>query len=644
MKPLISLSILAGCVLASALPALAAPGDWTGALKSLDYSSEGGGLKNQILAEMREDGFSASWEDPLIDVVGDGTASLDGRRLACELLGFFITPGSISSLAPMLADPGLGHDVRIALADLRGAGVDEAFLAALDGSRGRVASELIAVIADRRIASAATALMERFQQDPDASVALQSLRAIGRIGGPGPVEFLSEWATFEELPNSIQIVQQQALLKALESSVEMIAYEQRSAIAQRLFQQPANASVRAAAAVELARLTPANYQFVVQLLASSDPAERELGAVCLRVMEWGPQARQVIRGTLPALSSHATQLLLHNLAEIGAPLALDLARSLRVSRSIDEDTLAVVHEVIAQMGAAEDGKDLFAAIVGDEDPKGFAASAIARIPDPELNAWLVGAFGTASSEAAQQAAADAIAARGMADAIPLLYAEIDTAPMGVRRAIYRAIGDIGDPGLGADLLERRAQVESTERGYLDRAIVDLARRETDGGLSGLLIAAYGDAEGELKDRYLRMIGAVENDTTLALLEELISKEDPNPIAIRGILSWRSPDLIDAIQPLVEREEVPGQYRQMAWDAMLRLTKTAIRDWHEDRWEFWERCEATALDESAIREMFAAALELNREEAIPWLEKYENHPELGDAAAETKALLKMQLGL
>ena len=62
--------------------------------------------------------FEAYFEERLLTVVANASATYEGRQMACELLRRVATDDSVPTLAALLDDPVIANDVRFALQDI----------------------------------------------------------------------------------------------------------------------------------------------------------------------------------------------------------------------------------------------------------------------------------------------------------------------------------------------------------------------------------------------------------------------------------------------------------------------------------------------------------------------------------------------
>src|SRR5690606_2063287 len=122
------------------------------ALRTLADGAPAAVLANAIAAELRTaaEDTRAAIEQELVAVVLDPAASAVGRREACRLLPLCATPRSAAALAPLLADPAMSEQVRLALEGAPGTVVDLAFMAALGQTEGEVRRGIISSLASRR--------------------------------------------------------------------------------------------------------------------------------------------------------------------------------------------------------------------------------------------------------------------------------------------------------------------------------------------------------------------------------------------------------------------------------------------------------------------------------------------------------------
>ena len=116
-------------------------------------------------------------------------ATFDAKQIACRELAFIGTEEQAGALSPLLTDDVLAHYALMALARIPGKSVDEALVKELSSAKGRTQIEIMDVLAERRLTSAAPAIAASLTSS-DNAVSAGAAAALGKLGDARSVSAL----------------------------------------------------------------------------------------------------------------------------------------------------------------------------------------------------------------------------------------------------------------------------------------------------------------------------------------------------------------------------------------------------------------------------------------------------------------------
>jgi len=129
-------------------------------------------------------------EAKLAAILKSAEATVHAKQFACRMLRWVGTADSVPALAALLADEKLSHMARYALQNIPGPEVDQALLATLDGTAGKIKAGIIDTLGERRNTDA-IGVLGGLINDPDATVGTSAAAALGKIGGYDAIRTLA---------------------------------------------------------------------------------------------------------------------------------------------------------------------------------------------------------------------------------------------------------------------------------------------------------------------------------------------------------------------------------------------------------------------------------------------------------------------
>jgi HEAT repeat protein len=166
-----------------------------------------------------------SIEAKLRTILKSSEATVDCKRLVCRMMRWVGTTDSVPALSPLLGDEKLSHMARYALQSIPGPAVDESLRAALAGATGETKAGIIDTLGERGDSESIDTLGGLIN-DPDATVAMSSAAALGKIGGYDAIRTLARGRSAQN--QQVRMAVGHAILKcadqlAVEGEVDLAA-------------------------------------------------------------------------------------------------------------------------------------------------------------------------------------------------------------------------------------------------------------------------------------------------------------------------------------------------------------------------------------------------------------------------------------
>jgi len=621
LRPFLSLP-LAAFVLATNTPSscVAADAPLLEQLAEVDYATEDGALKHQILSAMATDLFENGWESALLQIASDPTASLDGRQLAGELLKSCVSASSIETLIPLLSENSMSAIARDLLAGLPGESVDQALIDALGKTEGRYQAGIASTLAKRQVTRAISALSEVAQNSIDPDAVAISLRAIGQIGGKEATSFFAEHADWLQQPAPIATAFAEGALFCLNPSEgsDSSTRKTQDQVARELAKSAPSSAQRTAALIYLQQANPSDVATFMSLMASNQPELHQQAAAILPYLNFAEKSGKALMKAIPGWDTDAQQLTLMGLMETSSPFAIKVARNLYGLVKDDESLTRSCMEVMKKLGALQDAELLLPLTLEKSEAAAYAKEVIGNIPDVSINDWVMSQFENGEDDT-KGVMLEVMNGRCMRASVEILLSKVDSFSPGVSKQVFRLAGDIGTVDTVKTLMKLLYIRPTSLQNEVDRAIVDIGRRFPTPIVSEQLIAQWKTSTGDDKNRLLRMICAMDQPPSVELLHQMVMQVEPDPVAMRALAASQSLQLYPTLKAFLLREDITEQQHKDAWNALFRITKDAIKEWREERMELWGICSDTAPGTEAISRMLDLVEELKYGYFIYWLE-------------------------
>ena len=487
-------------------------------------------------------------EQKLIDILNSNAPPAQ-KAVPCKQLAWCGTKAAVPALAKLLGDKDLASWARIALEAIPDASADDALRAAVGTLNGRLLIGTINSIGVRRDPKAVGALVAKLE-DSDVGVASAAAAALGRIGGPEAVKALEQ--SLASAPPAVASTAAHGCVRC----AERFLAEGKAEQAVTLFDTVRKANVpeqrkREATRGAILARGPEGVPMLVEQLRSADKAWFGLGLRVARELP-GPEATAAVAAELGKLTPVRQVFLIYALADRGDAKALPAV--LAAAKSGPTAVRIVAMDAFGSLGNASCVPVLVdAAAEGDAAVVTAAKAALARLPGDDVDAALLARLPKASGKA-RETLIGAVAARGIATALPAVEACLGDADAGVRAAAVAALGALGGEkqvaGLAA-LLQKTA--DGKEQAAVDKALRAISVRAgaacvppllslTKSGASAVRIVALHALACAGGPEALAAVTAAVNDKEAAVQDE----------AARTLSTWPNnwPDDATVAEPLL----------------------------------------------------------------------------------------------
>ena len=465
----------------------------------------------------------------------ESTAAYGAKDFACRQLALIGTQAEVPALAAMLTDDSLSHIARYALAQIGGAGADQALLAVLGQTSGKTRLGIIHTLGNRGT-TAALEPLKKLLGSEDAETACEAARSLGRIGGSDAASALE--AAMNEAQGRVAEVMADSLLVCADGLAAGDGREEAARLYERVFLEGPKPWIRAAALRGLALTGDARAaERVGDALLSRDRYVRETAARLVQEVP-GRAATYAFAGRLAALPAEGQMVLLRALTARADKAALPTVVEAAGSR--DASVRVAALEAIGRLGDGTSVGILAERAASSRGPEQAAArAALSALSGRDVAEAVVREMKDATP-AVRVELIDALRARRASRAIGAIRVMAEDRDARVRAAAYRAIGELGgdaDIEPLAGLLVRNP----SDREDAARAMVSVARRvgaerEASLAITRELDSAAGEA---LRVSLLGVLGKMGDSSGLGVLRAALSDEGERVryVAVTSLAVW-----------------------------------------------------------------------------------------------------------
>ena len=492
-----------------------------------------------------------------------------GLMAACRALGLIGGPDAVPALAGLVIKPETTDAARYALERIPGAEADAALVAALDRTQGDVRRGLVFSLGARRTAAAVPTL-SRLAGGKDAVLAADSIKALGKIGGPEAVKALT--VSLGRSGPAFKSEAASALLAAAEGSLEGGDKAGAASIYDKVFASGAPAVARQAA-------------FKGRIATAADPQRAVLTALAGKeTLLYSPALAAVPAHFGPGEIGRVADIMDRlpedaqiQLAAILAKYPADVVRPTLLAAA-EGPSLNVRLAALRSFAAGGDGKSVLflankaARTAGAEQDA--AREALARMKGLDVDAAVLEHLAKAADDAVKAELVRAASARRVEAAKPALVELVRSGPVGLQTRAAAALRTLGNQADLPELIVLLGGLEDEQaREAMQDTIAAVARtnpRELAraGEVKSRLVAEKDAAK---RADLLRVLGKIGDDSALALVRSALSDPDAVVIdaAVRALADWPTVSARDDVFDVAQMS-LDLTHRVLAARAFVRM--------------------------------------------------------------------------
>ena len=463
-----------------------------------------------------------------------------GVMAACRSLSLIGSPASIPVLEAMLLKPETTDPARYALERMQGEDVDRALLAALDKTQGDVKRGIVSTLGNRA-AGGAVPVMEKLVNGSDPQLALDAVKALGKIGTTDAARVLTAYLGRAKGPQkgeaaSALLLCAGAWRKAGKTADAAAVYDEL--LAAGLPDIGRQAAFRG----KLAGAGAEGQGLILKTLAGTDAVLYTPAIAMIHMAFKGLEIGQVVP-VMARLPEDAQVQLTAVLA--GYPVEAVLPA---IVKAADSPLPAVRIEALRSVGKIGDASVVgmlaarAATSVGDE--QALARETLARLKGTDVETAILDRLKEEGDDKVKSELIQAVGERRIAAGKPALMDIVRTGAPPLRLRAIGALKDVTTPADLRDLLSLLFTIDDeTAREAMQDTTASVAltipRPLARGDTAENLLAGEKDARKQAD--LLRVLGKIGDDTALPLMRRALTDTDQSVIdaAVRGLAEWPS---------------------------------------------------------------------------------------------------------
>jgi len=595
-------------------------------------------LNEALQAAGKDPGRLGALEKTLLAEVARNNATFAARQSAAQRLGLVLGVASgptsadtTKALATMLIDERDTDLARLALEPAAGPAVDLLFVQALPKASGRARIGIMDSIAQRRIASAVTALTPLLKE-PDVAHARAAARALGEIGTAAAL------AALQGAPSELTA---QARLAA--------AIRQPTADAVRVLRElqidsGAPAAVRHAAFRTALDIDPASAATaIVEALSGADWSRKQVALEAIAASS-APTLVPSITGKLSTWDAPTQSGAIAALARRGDALAVPAVLKAATHSETEVRTAAIT--ALGFLPGSTQTADALAGIAAGpqaEDAR-LARQSLTRLNGPGVSKFIV--------EGAEKGAPgrrvvflEQIALRNLTEGLPLLIAAKNDPQASVRIAAVGALGDLAPVSEQRMLLDWTVSAtDEAEQARALRSLVTVTLRNPATATRGQVVfdaieKASADVALRLLPALARIGGNASADTAarLAIRHEAKLAE----AAASALTRWSDGSAVPALANVAETAALP-EVRDTAREGAIRYLERNRVAWTPETTQSVGQLLGSTSDATTRKQLLTLLQRANDKRALPLAEKLTTDSAVGPTAKATAEIIQANL--
>ncbi len=499
----------------------------------------------------------------------EGSPAPAGLVAACRALRLVGGPEAVPVLAALALKPETTDAARYALERIPGGEADRALVEALGKTTGAIRRGIVFSIGERKTAAAVPALAG-LAGGKDAALAVDAVKALGKIGGPEAVKALG--AALGKAGAALKSEAASALILAAESFLEAGDKSAAAAAYDKVF--AANITPVSRQAAFKGRLAVADDAkgLILKTLAGNDPLlyRPALSAVPANFGAGDiPQVGELMSRLPEDARVQLTALLARYPAETVRPYLLSAA---------ENASLDVRLAALRAIASAGDGKSVVflatkaARTAGAEQDA--AREALARLKGRDVDEAVLAHLAKTSDDAVKAELVQAASARKIAGAEPALMDMVKAGPAALKTKAASALRALaGEEDIPALLDLVGGLDDEAAREALQDTVASVARTNPRELQRASAVKARYAAEKDLRTRadLLRVLGKIGDDSALPLVRAARGDAEEAVVdaAVRALADWPTVAARDDVFD-VARTSIVLNHRVLAMRAAIRM--------------------------------------------------------------------------
>jgi HEAT repeat protein len=539
------------------------------AVASFEHGQNSGPLNDieQIVFSLAPDSkLRGPVETKLLAALQSATTR-DGRVFLCGQLQVVGTARSIASLEALLTDADSSHAARSALGRFEFPEAAEALHRALGKTSGKLQAGILHTLGDRRHQAAQPDCI-RLLGSADPDVALAAARALGLLGGEDAVRALRKARPAAAGPLAAEI--DNGLLNSAAQLASAGKADEAAAIYESFYQPSQSRQLRSAGLRGLVATRPA--QAGLLLAEAIRQEDRDLSRYAISLIEHasGAEATKAFVDILGSLPAENQVLMLRALGVRGDSAAAEAVAA--ATKSEDQNVRVAALEALGSVGDPSSIPVLIQAAATGGRGQEVARRSLLLLPGKEIDPQLVRAMSEGSA-AERAEAIQAVAGRGVSQAVGSLFESAAAPEEQVRSTAIAAIGVLAGP---ADL-DRLVQLAVAARDPQSRAaVVEAAgkafRRFADSDrCAGAVLAQLERVPADARPALVRLLGKSTADRAIVSLRAAAKDADPavREAAAQALAQWPDARVTDDLLVLIQSAD-RQELKELALQGYLRL--------------------------------------------------------------------------
>jgi HEAT repeat protein len=520
------------------------------------------GQNNEVLEFLGETAIRSHADPALRKKLNEGLmlilesdAAYDAKQFACRQLALTATAEHIPVLAKHLTDEKMGHMALYVLMHIDSPEVDKALLAALDKAAGRAKLGIINMLGNRRCSAAVMAL-GKLMVSADKQVAIEAVKALGRIGSESAGGILKKVLGDSEHPAKDVI--SEACLECADGFIEKAQKGAAADLYTAVFASASPAHVRAAALKGLVEaLGEEGSPFVARSLKSDNKDLYSMAVVIVRNTAEKKTAETMAAG-LGSLRADVQVLLINALAARNDGAAVTIIKD-----ACQSDSVTVRIAALRALGKVGDeftiGLLVRHAAQGVGAEREATLESLASLPGQNVNSVLVKLLDN-SDNAGKAVICRVLLQRNAVESAGALVKAARTGDRSVRAEALKALRNLACQREISALVDLIFVVEPGQADEVGRTLSAVARRNSvhKECTENILLKLNQARNDEQRVALLMTLGGLGHDLALPVLRRGLGDNSSGIryASIKALSAWpniaAAEDLLKVVRSTTNR--------------------------------------------------------------------------------------------